>query len=336
MTILDLVTEGVEAGASEPRVCREVGLSVRTLQRWRKELTGDDRRKGPKQRPPNALSDAERATILATMNSVEYRDMSPNQIVPALADTGRYLCSESTMYRILRAENQLAHRRTSKPPERRVAPCHQATGPNQIWSWDITYLKTNIRGLFFYLYMAVDIWSRKIVGWEVHTEEKMELSAAFVDNTCHTMGIDPNGIILHADNGSPMKGSTMIAKLYELGMIPSFSRPRVSNDNPFSESLFRTLKYCPVFPMKPFANIEAAREWVESFVHYYNTVHRHSGIKFVTPDERHEGREHAILAHRNKVYETARQNHPNRWPNLTRDWCPIKEVFLNHVEKNAA
>jgi len=183
--------------------------------------------------------------------------------------------------------------------------------------------------ILFYLYMVEDVWSRKVVGWEVHAEENMEFSSRLITKICEMLGIDPDGIILHADNGGPMKGSTMLATLQRLGLIPSFSRPSVSNDNPFSESLFRTMKYRPEYPSRPFASLEEARAWVAEFVEWYNTQHLHSGIRFVTPDDRHHGREFEILAGRRAVYERARQRHPNRWSQGTRNWTPIEKVCLN-------
>lgn len=270
------------------------------------------------------------------MNSVEYCELSPNQIVPRLADAGRYLASEATIYRILRSEEQLAHRGRAKAPTKLAVAEHVATAPNQVWSWDITYLMTAIKGRFYYLYLAEDVWSRKIVGWAVHEEESMESSARMIRDACARTKVDMTGLVLHSDNGGPMKGSTMLATLQRLGVVPSFSRPSVSNDNPFSEALFRTLKYRPEFPSKPFASLEEARAWVEGFVSWYNQEHRHSGIRFVTPAERHDGLDVAILAKRVLVYEKARQERPDRWARETRNWTPAGSVYLNPQERGAA
>lgn len=157
----------------------------------------------------------------------------------------------------------------------------------------------------------------------------MERSAELVSATCKTENIDPRGLVLHSDNGGPMRGSTMLATLQRLGIVPSFSRPKVSDDNPFIESLFRTLKYRPEFPHKPFETLDDACAWVAAFVRWYNAEHRHSGIRFVTPDERHHGLENAVLTNRARVYEHARSKHPNRWSRTTRDWTPAPAVFLN-------
>jgi len=247
-----------------------------------------------------------------------------------LADKGEFLASESTLYRILHAHDQQQHREKSSAPTKRAKPkAHVATGPNQVWSWDITYLKSPVKGMFFYLYMIVDVWSRKIVGWQVHIEENMELSSLLISEVCREMNVDPEGIVLHSDNGGPMKGATMLATLQKLGIVDSFSRPSVSNDNPYSESLFRTLKYRPEYPRKPFESIDAARQWVRGFVAWYNTTHLHSGIKFVTPDDRHFGRESEILRKRKAVYEEAKRKNPARWSGKTRNWDPVKTVYLN-------
>lgn len=292
----------------------------------------EDQRHGPNTEPANTLSSRERERVIETMNLPEFRELSPNQVVPLLASQGRYLASESTVYRILRAEDLLHHRERSRAPVRRQPAEHVATGPNEVWSWDITYLLSTVKGRYFYLYLVVDVWSRKVVGWQVHVEESEDLAGALIDGTCTELEVDPNGLVLHSDNGSAMKGSTMLATLQRLGVVPSFSRPHVSDDNPFSEALFRTLKYCPQYPTRPFEDLAAARAWVSSFVDWYNTVHLHSGIRYVTPDDRHFGREGAILEARKATYEAAKAAHPERWSGRTRCWEPVGEVYLNPEE----
>lgn len=310
-----------------------LGLTARTVQRWRNQNGRYDRRSGPKTAPANKLSPAERQQVLSVSNSPKYRDLSPRQIVPRLADEGQYLASESTFYRILRAEGQLAHREHCRPVKHHRPKEKKATGPYQVWSWDITYLRSTVRGQFYYLYLILDVWSRKIMAATVFSVERDQNSSMlFMDAVCHH-DIDPEGLILHSDNGSPMKGSTMLATLQHLGVMPSFSRPSVSNDNPYSESLFRTLKYRPEYPSHPFASVQQAQQWVDQFVHWYNTEHRHSEIRFVTPDERHNGQEKAILDKRKEVYELARQKNPGRWTRQTRNWEPIEVVVLNPAPK---
>ena len=310
------------------------------MQRWRWRGVGEDGRAGPKTAPANKLSDAERREILKVVNSPEYRDRSPKQIVPSLADQGDYLASESTMYRILREEDQLTHRAASDPPTRHRPRELMATSPNQVWSWDITYLKSPILGVFFYLYLVVDIFSRKVVAAEVYAVEDSEHAAELMAQACAAEGIDPDQLALHSDNGSPMKGATLLATLQQLGVMPSFSRPRVSDDNPFSEALFRTAKYRPEYPKGPFASLEAARAWVRWFVEWYNHEHLHSGIRFVTPAQRHAGEDVQILQQRHAIYEAARARHPERWTGSTRNWSRVDEVRLNpertEVEEDAA
>ena len=327
--ILELIDEAIAAGAREHAACALFGLSPRALQRWRAADIGDDRRYGPKTSPRNRLTDRERQQVLATLNAPAYRDLSPRQIVPRLADQGRYIASESTMYRILRNEGQLAHRGRAKPSVTRTVEEHVATAPNQVWSWDITYLQTTIKGRFVFLYLMIDIYSRRIMGWAVHEEETAELASMLMRATCADNDLDPAGIVLHSDNGGPMRGATMLATLQWLGVVPSYSRPRVSNDNPFSEALFRTLKYQTNLPYKPFAMLDEARGWAVRFVHWYNQEHHHSALRFITPDDRHFGREEAILAERHRVYQRARHRRPDRWSGATRNWTPTGPVYLN-------
>ncbi len=327
--ILGLIAEAVESGARLSSAAELIGLSARTIIRWRLDDECVDKRNGPRTAPCSKLSSKERQKVLKIANSPEYRDLSPKQIVPRLADLGLYVASDSTFYRILREEKLVNHREPSKPARSPRPKEHAATGPCQVWSWDITYLKANVNGLFYYLYMIMDVWSRKIVAAKVFEKECMEHSAILFAQTCLLHGVDPDQLVLHADNGGPMKGATMLATMQRLGVIPSFSRPRVSDDNPFSESLFRTMKYRPEYPTRPFASLEEAQRWVDSFVMWYNTEHLHSSIQFVTPDDRHYGREDQILAERHRVYEQARDRRPKRWSRSTRNWEPVKVVRLN-------
>jgi len=326
---MELIREAVKAGARLTRACALVGLSVRTYQRWAQRGEVGDLRAGPKKGPDNKLSPAEQRRVLEVLNSEEFRDLSPNQIVPILAERGEYLCSEATMYRLLKKEGQLAHRERSKEPEERIPVRRIATRPNQVWSWDITYLRGPARGSFFYLYMVVDIWSRKIVGWQVHAEESGELASALIRDAARSEGIDVNTLTLHSDNGGPMKGATMLATLQTLGIVPSFTRPRVSDDNAFSEALFKTLKYRPEYPVERFQSLQEARSWVTGFVRWYHYQHRHSGIAFVRPIDRHDGRDIAILETRKAAYEVAKRRHPERWGSrATRSWERPERVVV--------
>lgn len=307
-------------------------MNVRTYERWLDagQKVRADARKLREFVPPNKLSPEEQDLIVATVNSPEFADKSPHQIVPILADRGVYIASESTFYRVLRARELLTHRHATKPATKVEKPKELvAEQPNQIWSWDITYLSTTILGRFFYLYLFIDIFSRKIVGWQIFTEESSEHASALMLDICRRENISPNQLTLHSDNGSPMKGATMLATLQKLDVAPSRSRPSVSNDNPYSESCFKTLKYRPDYPSKPFDSLEAARTWVEEFVAWYNTEHRHSAICFVTPQQRHLGEDVAILKKRKEVYLMAKMANPSRWSGDTRNWDWIPKVSLN-------
>jgi transposase InsO family protein len=332
--IINLIDKAVESGARLDKAADIMGLSARTIIRWRQQGGGQDQRKGPLTTPANKLSNNERQKILDTANSAPFRDLSPKQIVPKLADQGVYLGSESTFYRVLKEHKMLTHRQASKPAVTQRPKEHVASGPDQVWSWDITYLQTSVKGLFFYLYMIVDVWSRKIIAAQVFDKESMDHSSMLLAHACMLHGVEPDNLVLHSDNGGPMKGATMLATLHKLGVIPSFSRPSVSNDNPYSESLFRTMKYRPEYPSKPFDNIEQAQSWVDEFVFWYNTQHLHSSIRYVTPDDRHFGREKHILANRRKVYEKARNRNPNRWSKAIRNWNPVSRVWLNPEKKD--
>ncbi|MCP3913929.1 MAG: IS3 family transposase [bacterium] len=338
--ILGLIDEAVASGARQSRACDVIGLAPRTLQRWRAQGIGDDGRAGPKHPPQNKLSAKERARVLEIANTAQHRDLSPKQIVPMLADEGIYIASESTFYRILREEKQLVHRAPSRPSTKRHRPEeYVATGPNQVWSWDITYLRGPVRGMFFYFYVVIDVWSRKLVGSTLEVEESAEHAEAMFDAACKREGVRRDQLVIHSDNGGPMKAATLLAFLQSLGIVSSFSRPSVSNDNPYSEALFRTAKYRVQYPRTAFESVEAARRWARWFVAWYNTEHRHSAIKFVTPHERHAGEDLAILAARAALYEAARAKNPKRWTKGTRDWSPVETVVLNpalNTEKAAA
>jgi putative transposase len=202
-------------------------------------------------------------------------------------------------------------------------------GPNQVWSWDITWLATTVRGLYLHLYLVLDVWSRRIVGWCIAERGSAEIAAELITHACREGNFDPKGLVLHSDNGKPMRASTLIATLQWLGVVPSFSRPHVSDDNPYSEALFRTLKHTPAYPRQPFESLAGAQRWMTNFAAWYNGEHRHSAIRYVTPNERHYGREKEILARRQRLYERARQTYPGRWTGATRNWAPVHLVTLN-------
>ncbi len=335
--VLPLVAEAERAGARRFKICELLAISLRTLERWEKPDGLDDKRKAVVRNPGNKLTELERALMLMTANSVPYRDLPVSKIVPLLADEGRYIASESSFYRVMREAKQLTHRLASKMATRTKPKACIATGPNQVWSWDITYLPTLVQGMYYYLYVVMDIYSRKIVGWSVHEAESAQYAANLIKQCCLDEYVGPDQLVLHSDNGAPMKGVTMLAMLQQLGVVPSFSRPSVSDDNPYSESLFKTLKYRPNFPMiDKFACVLDARKWCIRFVDWYNTQHLHSALKFVTPTQRHNGQADAILSNRDAVYQAAKARHPARWAKRqTRNWQLPNEVTLNPNRKKA-
>lgn len=326
MLAVQLIVEAHAAGARLQPACEVIGVGVRTFQRWR-DVGSEDRRLNASRRIVRKLSDDERDHIVEVCCMPEYANVSPYAIYADLLDKGIYLASVSTMYRILRERNLLHHRGESRPPQRRAKPPElKATGPNQVWSWDITYLPTRVNGIFLYAYVLIDVWSRKIVGWEIHSEESEAHARDFFRRVAAAN--DVHGVRLHADNGNPMKGVTILVLFFSLGILPSYSRPRVSNDNPFSESLFKTLKYRPGYPRR-FRDLIHARRWFADFADWYNTEHRHSGIGYITPDDRHHGRTTAIMAQRNDVLAAARRENPERWPNGQMKWDEYPVVYLN-------
>jgi len=328
--IVELVNQARAAGARLRHACGELGIGQNTYRRW--SAGGEDQRPhATRPRPAHALTHKERQAVLDVCHRPQFASLPPAQIVARLLDDEqRYLASESTFYRILHAAGEQRRRGRQAAPQRKGPPRrHRADHANAVWSWDVTYLPTRVRGQFFYLYLIVDIYSRKIVGHEVFEAENMANSAQVVQRAVLREQCGHRPLVLHGDNGSAMKGSTIHAKLEELGVTPSHSRARVSNDNAYSESLFRTCKYHPAFPVAGFADLTDARKWVGQFVYWYNEQHRHSEIRYVTPAQRHAGQDHAILARRHALYQIARAQHPARWSGNTRNWQPVGSVWLN-------
>lgn len=328
-----LIKEAVDSGARVDLACKEIGISKRTLQRWRSDLTPNEDQRPIVTRPvpKSKLSENEKQTIVDTANQPEFKSLPPSQIVPSLADEGIYLASESTFYRVLKERDMQQHRGRSKKPSSKPKSTHSANGPNQVWMWDITWLPGPAKGIYFYLYLILDLFSRKIVGWEIWPEESAENSSVLVRRAVLSEQCLPsrNPLVLHSDNGSPMKGASILETLYQLGVTPSRSRPRVSNDNPYAESIFRTCKYRPNYPSKGFFDLTKARTWVLEFVHWYNQDHKHSGLRFLTPNQRHNGLTDQIMEKRRKVYEEAKNRHPERWSKEIRDWSVDDKVWLN-------
>ena len=329
------IQDARDGGARLKQVCDVAGIDARTLQRWNAQgglTNGDGRPAALRPTPNHALSADERAKLLSVANETRFSAVPPARIVPMLADEGVYLASESTFARVLRAHGQTAHRGRAKAPRAKRPPTtHIANAVSQVWCWDMTYLPATVVGRWFHLYLILDLYSRKIVGWEVHANDSSDHAVHLVRRTALSEGIAALTVkpVLHGDNGSTLKATTVLAMLEWLGVKPSYSRPRVSDDNAYAESLFRTAKYRPEFPVKGFATLEAARRWGAAFVHWYNVEHKHSGIRYVSPQQRHVGEDHAILGARHALYAAAKERHPARWSGNTRNWQPIGAVTLN-------
>jgi putative transposase len=268
-------------GARLAPACALAGVDARTLRRWKAGdglLRGDRRPDADRPIPSHALSEAEQARIIAVANEPRFADTPPARIVPALADEGIYIASESSFHRVLRAHGQMSRRGRAQPPRTSRPPTtHIATRPGDVWCWDVTFLPAQIQGRWFYFYLILDLYSRKIVGFEVHDTDSAEHAAHLARRTALAEGVHAKPVrpVLHGDNGATLKATTVLAMLHWLGIEPSYSRPRVSDDNAFAEALFRTAKYRPEFPPKGFADLDAARHWAARFVNWYNEQHRH-------------------------------------------------------------
>lgn len=336
--MVSLINEAFLSGSRIEKACNEAQISLRTYRRWYQggEVHEDGRPTAKRSAPMNALSDDERKAIIDICNCPEYASLPPTQIVPRLLDKGKYIASESSFYRVLKSKGQLSHRGRQRSRQKVAKPTsYTATAPQEVFSWDITYLPSTVRRQYYYLYLIEDVYSRKIVGYEVHDRECGELAAQLLQRTVMREQCFNQPLVLHSDNGAPMKSSTLKAKMEELGITPSYSRPRVSDDNPYVESLFRTLKYVPSWPSNGFDDLAASRAWLGEFVHWYNTEHKHSRLNYITPSERHKGQDEAILRNREKVLQEQRKKRPDRWSGKVRNCQPIGSVHLN-PEKQAA
>lgn len=334
--ILAAAAEAKRQGARQAAICDVLGLDPRTLQRWAAPAgleQGDRRPTAERPIPASRLSEEEREAIVAVANRADYADLPPTRIVPMLADKGQYIASESSFYRVLREAGQVRHRGAVRAPTKSRPPTtHVATGANELWCWDMTFLPTHVKGQWFYLYLILDVFSRKIVGWEVHDSDDADHAARVVKRAALAEGVarHRDRLVLHGDNGATLKATTVLSMLNWLGIKPSYSRPRVSNDNAYAEAVFRTVKYRPEFPARGFADLDSARQWAARFVRWYNHDHRHSGIRYVTPAERHAGQDITVLAARHELYQQARARHPNRWQGRkTRNWQRDNSVTLN-------
>lgn len=315
-------------------LCKHIGISDRTIQRWNK-FGVNDKRKGAKKHIPRKLTKKESKQIYQTACNTEYKDMNPHEIYNSLLDNGIYMASASSFYRILREQKAITHRTESKEGTSRKKPDElKATKPNQIWMWDITWLKRDITGLYYYAYVIEDLYDRSIVGWAIYDHENDQNAKELFERITKKENAHPE--FVHSDNGNPMKGITLVAFYYQLGIVPSFSRPRVSDDNPYIESFFKTLKHTCGYP-RYFTSITNAREWFANFINWYNQEHKHSGLQYVTPMQKRTGKHISIFRKRNKILQAAKETHPERWGcRSTKRYSVVKAEYLNPAENKSA
>lgn len=299
----------VEGGCSASDACSAAGLSRATYYR---SICSKERPKKKRPAPKRTLSPTEREHVLNVLREPRFVDKAPAQIHATLLDEDIYLCSVSTMYRILRANNEVRERRQTARHPKYAQPELLATGPNEVWSWDITKLKGPQKWLHYHLYVIIDIYSRKVVGWMVAARESADLAEKLIADTCAREGVDTTKLTIHSDRGSAMTSQTVAHLMAELGITKSLSRPRVSNDNCYSESQFKTLKYFATFP-KNFGSIQHARAFLRDFFQYYNYEHKHSGIAYMTPDTVHSGLALACYNVRKRALKKAFAAHPERF-----------------------
>lgn len=292
--------------------CLTLGVPRSSLYRARVSLGAVARPSLPRPAPPRTLPPAERLAVRELLNSPRFQDHSPRQIWAGLLDEGLYLCSWRTMYRILADEDEVRERRDQRRHPAYTKPELLATAPNELWSWDITKLRGPAKGIYFYLYVILDVFSRYVVGWMIARQESAALAETLIETSCQRQAIARQQLILHADRGAPMTAKSMAQLLDDLGVIKSHSRPQVANDNPYSEAHFKTLKYRPEFPDR-FGSPADARVWGQTFFPWYNQEHYHTGLGLLTPATVHYGKAEPIRAQRQRVLETAFAAHPERF-----------------------
>ena len=266
----------------------------------------------PRPKPGRALTSEERTVVLAELNSARFVDLAPREVYARLLDEKQYFCSISTMYRVLAAAGAVRERRDVLRHPSYARPELLATAPNQVWSWDVTKLRGPRKGEYYCLYLVLDLFSRYVVGWMIAPTENGVLAGELIDEACINQGIAEGTLTLHNDRGSPMKARSFAVTLAELGVLQSFSRPQVSNDNPYSEAVNKTLKYTPGYPGR-FASLDDARAYVRRFIAWYNYDHRHTGLNLHTPADVHQGRAAMVTAARQRVLEVAYAHHPERF-----------------------
>ena len=326
LSLCESIDEAKTKGVRMAPVCEALGIHPRTYSRWKDHAL--DRRKGSPKKTKRSLTEEERRKIIEVCTSDRFKDSTPGEIVAILAEEGIYIASERSFYRVLKNAGLLHHRRNSRPARKVQQPPElKATGPDQVYSWDITWLPSKVNGLFWYCYAVIDVWSREIVGWSIHERESEQHGRELFESIKQRRNL--NGVWVHSDNGNPMRGATFSVWLASLGMFLSHSRPLVKNDNPYIESFFRTLKYHAAYPGR-FATIEQARSWMGDFIDWYNRTHRHSGLGYITPEQRRCGDDIRLFALRNKTLQKAFELHPERFPKRgPKMWKSKRVVYLN-------
>ena len=325
---MDAVDQSVPTVGTKA-ACEALGLPRASLYRRRQQRRSQEAATKKRPSPPRALSPAERDTVLGELHSNRFVDQAPHQVYATLLDEDRYLCSIRTMYRILDADGEVKERRNQLRHPTYEKPELLATGPNQVWSWDITKLKGPQKWTYFYLYTILDIFSRYVVGWMVATRESTALAKRLIQETCDNQAIEPHQLTLHADRGSSMRSKGLAMLLADLGVTKTHSRPYTSNDNPYSEAQFKTLKYRPEFPER-FGSIMDSRAFCQPFFTWYNTQHHHTGLALLTPETVHYGQATQAIAARNKVLHAAYEAYPERFVRKKPTAPPLPEaVWIN-------
>lgn len=306
---MDSIRAGMSEGRAVGPLCDALGVPRSTYYRQQHTLRQEPQ---PRPSPLRTLDSSTRQEVLAVLHSERFVDRSPAEVVYTLLEEGTYLCSERTMYRILEENQELHERRNQRRNPEYKKPELVATAPNQVWSWDITKLKGHEKWTYYYLYVILDIFSRYVVGWMIAAHENAKLATHLIRTTCENQAIQPDTLVIHSDRGAPMTAKTTAQLLAELDVLRSLSRPHVSNDNPFSESQFKTLKYSPGFPNR-FGCITDALDHCRTFFAWYNRQHRHSGIQYLTPYQVHYGEAEQVLQQRHRVMMEAYNRHPERF-----------------------
>ncbi len=324
-----IAAEGLASQVGVAPACGALGVSRATFYRRTRPTPGHQQ---PRPTPARALSQNERQHVVDVLSSERFVDRSPGEVFATLLDEKKYLCSERTMYRILAERRPVRERRNQLQHPHYAKPELLATAPNQIWSWDITKLLGPKKWTYYYLYVLLDIFSRYAVGWMVADRENSALAGRLIEETCTKQGVEPEVLTLHSDRGSPMTSKCTAQLLADLGVTRSLSRPQVSDDNPFSEAQFKTLKYHPDFPGR-FLGIDHATSYCRSFFPWYNTEHRHGGISMLTPADVHFGRAQTMLDQRQRTLADAWAAHPGRFVHGIPEPRPLPEaVWINPPE----